>query len=673
MTSQAVIPGPVRGQTQGEPVTASIPSLARAGRLIRFLVVLSLALAVVPAAAGAQDADVGVTTLTGGIILTPEELATYSQPLVILTDASILEGESDVIAGGGPVPSIPSQVVAGLIPEGNDRYSFSLSLPILPQGQPTSITGVDADGEPLPQVFSVDINSNVAGQPLLTEVDTYGGPGSAFSSIGVDDDGATGQLVVWSSGEGETFPGAVGDDGEALTEDDPVEELEAGWTVVDVNSDTYEFSRDGEVRIDFASSGLSGNDFSRQDWTEAFVSLVDQLEREYPFTDLKGLDFDELRETYIPLVEEAEADEDLDAYTLAIYQFGLEFQDGHVSSSLPISWFQENYFGGFGLRLGQADDGTVYVIEVTRGGPAEDADIAVGDVIEEWGGDDIETALADTPLAVPASAEFARDNQRVELITRAPVGETVEVVFTDADGDTGRVELEAVQDVDGFVATVTPENAANEAAMPIESEVLPSGVGYVRINTFSTDMVLFTHQWDYAIRTFQTLGVTDLVVDVRANGGGLALLAFYASATFADETFTLDTAYVADEDGEFVDSGEEIVPVSVTQWDGGVSVLVDDDCASSCEQFAATMAAIDRDDISIVGHTPSGGVYAAITSWSLPEGIAFQAPFIRYEVDGEIFLEGQGVEPDLLVPVTEESLLSPEDEVLEAGVDAARG
>lgn len=655
-------------------MTASKPPSNGASRLPRALLIVLMAIAVLPAGAGAQIDDGGVTTLTGGVILLPEDLATYSEPLVILSDASILGEDSDVIAGGGPVPSIPSQVVAGLVDEGSDRYSFTLSLPIVPQGEPTDITGAGSDRDALPQVFSIDLTSNIAGQPFRTEVDAYGGPGSVISSIGLDRvGGATGQLAVWSDGDGATFPSEAGDDDEALTADDPVEELEAGWTIVDFSSDTYDFIRDGEVEIEFASDGRSRNDFSEEGWTEAFTSLVDQLEREYPFTDLKGLDFDELRDTYLPLVEEADADDDLDAYTLAIYQFGLEFQDGHVSSTVPISWLRDNYFGGFGLRLEQADDATVYVIEILDGGPADEAGIAVGDTIEEWGGGDIETALADTPLAFPASADFARAHQRVELLTRAPLGETIEVGFTNADGSGQSVELEATRDVDGFVASLTPDNAANEAAMPIETEILPSGVGYVRINTFATDMVLFTHQWDYAIRTFRGLGVTDLIVDVRANGGGLALLAFYATSTFADETFTLDTAYTADDDGAFIDSGDEVVPVSETQWQGNVAVLVDSDCASSCEQFAATMAAIDNDDIAIIGHTPSGGVYAAVTAWLLPERITFQAPYIRYEVDGEIFLEGRGVEPDILVPVTGESLLSAEDEVIDAAEATVRG
>ncbi len=643
-------------------------------RTSRVLLVLVMSLAILPGTAGAQRDGDGATTLTGSLTITAADLATYSEPLVVLTDASILETETDVIAGGATLPSVPSQIAAGLVDEGNDGYSFSLSLPIAPQGKPTSITGADADADTLPQVFAVDIVSNVAGTPFLTGVDGYDGSPTLVSSVDLNaSGGATGQLAVWSGGDGAQFPSEVGDDGEALTEDDPLTDLEAGWTIVDISSDTYDFDRDAEVRVGFPGASIDPNDFSDQGWAEGFTSLVDQLEREYPFDDLKGIDFDALRDTYLPMVEQAEQDDDVDAYTLAVYQFSLEFNDGHVSSTPPLNWFQDNYGAGYGLTVDQADDGTVYVVGVADRGSANDAGIEVGDTIEDWDGDDIETALADTPLALSASSDFARDNQRADLITRAPANTTVEVGYTNADGKSDSAKLKAKRDFAGYIEALSPENASDDAAMPIESRVLPSGVGYVRINTFSTDVVLFTHQWDYAIRALEAYGVTDIVVDVRANGGGLAMLGFYASSTFAEETFTLDTAFIANADGKFVDAGDEIVPVSDAHWDGGVAVLVDDDCASACEQFAATMDGIQRDDIAIVGNTPSAGVYAAIASWTLPDGLTFQAPFIRYENDGKIFLESQGVEPDVVVPVTDDSLLSPDDEVLQAGEVAAQG
>lgn len=646
----------------------------RGSRLFGILAALLLAVGGVPALAVAQDSDNGVVALTGGIGLDADDIATYGVPLVILNDLSVQQGApSGAISGDRPVPSIESQSAAGLTPGDDNEYDFSLALPIRPQGLPFDITGGGDSGD-LPQVFSVDIIGNTAGNPLITELDTYSPATALASSLLTGADGSLrGQLAVWADGDGSSFPSSVGDDGIALTADDPVSDLSPGWTVVRLSDDDYTFDRDAEVGVRFPSGDAPGGDFSAQGWTEAFTSLIDTMEIEYPFDEYKDIDFDALRDEYIPMVEQAEQDDDVAAYTLAVYLYGLSFGDGHVSSSVPIDWLRENFLGGYGLTLGRADDGTVYVTSVSDSGPADDAGIEAGDTVEEWGGQPIQDAIDAAPIAISASSEFARTNQRVQTLARGAVGDSVDIGYTDGDGTSDTVTLRALEDSDGFVAALSPSFATNQAAMPIESQVLPSGVGYIRISTFATEIPLFTSQWDYAIRTMDALGVRDLVIDVRSNGGGDATLAFYASSTFTPDPFPLDTAFIADADGDFVDSGQEIAPSSPTQWNGDVAVLVDSDCASSCEQFAGTMAAIGSDDISIVGFTPSGGIYAAITGYSLPEGISFQAPYVRYENDGQIFLEGQGVQPDILVPVTEDTLLSDDDVLLDTALDALGG
>jgi C-terminal processing protease CtpA/Prc len=99
-----------------------------------------------------------------------------------------------------------------------------------------------------------------------------------------------------------------------------------------------------------------------------------------------------------------------------------------------------------------------------------------------------------------------------------------------------------------------------------------------------------------------------------------------------------------------------------------VAVLVDESCASACEIFSAAMA--EDPDHLIVGYTPTAGVEAEVYFWSLPGDISFQASVGRLERDGELFVEGVGVPPNVPVEWTEENLLNPEDEVLQIAQDA---
>jgi hypothetical protein len=57
-------------------------------------------------------------------------------------------------------------------------------------------------------------------------------------------------------------------------------------------------------------------------------------------------------------------------------------------------------------------------------------------------------------------------------------------------------------------------------------------------------------------------------------------------------------------------------------------------------------------------------------SFNLPEGFSVTVPTGRFTLpDGGIFLEGQGVQPTLKVPVDETTALSTDDVVLQAGID----
>ena len=536
----------------------------------RLAIIVLMALGVLPASSGAQGGSGGVTTLTGSLVIDAGTLAIYSEPAVVLSDTSVLGEDTNATTGSAPVPSVASQITTGLVPESGDRYSFSLSLPIAPQGTPVSLSGADADADELPQVFSIDIVSNVAGQPALTSVDAYSSSPSVLSSTGTNDAGAlTGQFAVWSDGNGAQFPSAVGDDGEALTSDDPLRDLDAGWTIVDISDDTYDFDRDSEVAIRFVSSQLDRNDFSSQGWTEAFESLVDDLEAKYPFTDYKGIDFDQLRKTYVPMVQKAEDDDDSDAYALAVYRFGLEFGDGHVSSSPPIQWIRDNYLGGYGLAVGRADDGTVFVTDVVDGSGAAKAGIEPGDTVERWDGKAIADAIADTPLLTSASSDFSRELQRVRAADARPGWQyrrggvhqrRRRCQHRQASGQTGSRRLHQR----GLLGVRAQRRG------DADREQCPAVRGWLHPDHDLRDRPGPLHP-PVGLRDPDPAGARGHRPRRRRPvqpPAGLASLAFYASATFAEDPFVLDTGYAADRNGRFEDIGDEVIPVAEIHWDG---------------------------------------------------------------------------------------------------------
>jgi carboxyl-terminal processing protease len=165
-----------------------------------------------------------------------------------------------------------------------------------------------------------------------------------------------------------------------------------------------------------------------------------------------------------------------------------------------------------------------------------------------------------------------------------------------------------------------------------------------------------------------SLGSPALIIDLRDNGGGLGVSPLYMAGSFYDEPFELFRTELINEQGVGVDiGGDDVVPGTV-QWDLPVAVLIDDGCASACELMTAAIA--ENPDHLIVGYTPTAGVEASVFLWNLPGDIPFQAPYQRLMRDGEIYLEGAGVPPNVEVPATIDNLLDPDDEVIEAAEEA---
>ena len=76
--------------------------------------------------------------------------------------------------------------------------------------------------------------------------------------------------------------------------------------------------------------------------------------------------------------------------------------------------------------------------------------------------------------------------------------------------------------------------------------------------------------------------------------------------------------------------------------------------------------------LTVVGHYPTAGLGGSIKRIKMPEDEYFTFTIGRaVDADGEIHIEGKGVPPTVLVPITEEILLADEDEADRVLVDAA--
>jgi C-terminal processing protease CtpA/Prc len=634
----------------------------------RFSALLAIIALLLPFAslhpATAQDSPNGVQFVTGTLETdNPIVMNVWSQPYFMLFDMTPYVVRDIMM----PIP-IEAQVMSpaiGDISEG--AVDLNLSLPAVPLGTSHVFDESDSNAAGV-QIFSVEFGVNTYGDPYLSPEEATGW-GQALTSLVVttpEGDVIGGQVLVWSPDDEQSFSTGLGPDGIFLNDDDPIGPVDAGWTLIDLNEDPFELIRDEAVEITFNAGDDGFTDLSNLSFTEAFEALLDELEVRYAFTEEKDIDWNDLRATYLPIVEDAEADDDLLAFNNAITEFILEFPDGHVGGTIAPEYIEEQIGGRLGMRIGETDDGEVIVLAVTDGLPADEAGIEVGATILQWNGDDPTDAVEQATSIVTHSTEHSQRLFQYEMMSRGPLGDTVEIVFQNEDGDEESVELEFSEDIDNQDARLNAQfnyEVYDPLQLPVDASILPTGIGLIRINTFYADPIMMTSAWNTAIDTLNAYGVPGLIIDVRDNGGGFGSIARYMAGSFYDESFVLFESEMINEAGESIPIGLDVVYPVAPRYEFPIALIIDEGCASACEIFAAAIA--HNPDNLIVGYTPSAGVEAGIFTWLLPGGISFQASIVRVTVDGEVAVEGVGVLPTVTVPSTRENLLNPDDELID--------
>ena len=292
-------------------------------------------------------------------------------------------------------------------------------------------------------------------------------------------------------------------------------------------------------------------------------------------------------------------------------------------------------YSGVGMLVGEAADGTLAVLRVFHGSPAEEAGIEAGDVLYAIDG-------------VPVNGED-------------PLGLGQASALLKGDGS-AMVDVDVLRDGGTLSFTLTRGDVNINY---VEYSILGGNVGYLSIYQFTGDDVTGVKE---AISAFQQAGVTALVVDVRSNPGGLlddvvdicdmllpeGLIVYTEDRQGAREEFYADAEY----------------------WDVPMAVLVNGGSASASEIFAAAVQDTGRG--VVVGETTFGkGIVQ--TLYSFPEGDGVQLTTAAYYTPSGRSIHGQGVTPDIEVSLAADASVlyhAPDaqtDAQLKAALEALAG
>ena len=560
----------------------------------------------------------------------------------------------------------------------NDSATYRLSLPAVPEGLFNDVDNDNKKEKGL-QIFTIGYNPNLTGG-VFSEGDdrSLGWPGY-LASIKTDsenqDEVKGGKLIIWAVDSMQEFPSDFGADGLLFTEDDPVGQVPAGYSVVDLDQSPFSFNTDQIVDITlYEPDDIAVKDFSDLSYTEAFDAFFEVVRKEYAFNGFEGKqpDWDAVYADLQPKVVSAEDEGDAYGYFLALREFSLAFDDGHVGlngGDFDYQYNEENILGGYGFSVRELDDGRVIVVFILQGGAADQAGMQVGAEIVKFNGDPVGEALDKVPPFQPQSTDYGTRYEQTVFLTRGGIDEPATVTFKNPGAEAKTAQMVSVYEVDSLMA-VYLGGPYDEFVLPAEYELLPSGAGYIKINSNYDDLGLLIRVFERALATFEEIGVPGIIIDMRLNFGGAPL--GLAGFLYDQDIQLGQLEYYSDKTGQFEPEGprDKVYPnENIYSFDKMV-LLVDQFCFSACEIESYGFSQVPG--MEVMGQFPTAGVEGetARGEFLLPEGIEFGVPTGRFTLpDGSIFLEGEGVQPTIRIPVDEHSVLSGEDVVLQNAID----
>lgn len=334
--------------------------------------------------------------------------------------------------------------------------------------------------------------------------------------------------------------------------------------------------------------GISSKNTVLDKQTEAKIDALAQYIRETYYEDV---DIEDLKEGLF-----AGLFENLDVYSQ--YYTAEEYKELYESTV-------SGTYCGIGASLQQdAETKTVTIVHVYDGSPAKEAGLLEGDLI------------------VSADDYEANEMDLTEFVShiRGEEGTAVHLtVYRPGEGKNLEFDIER-----------------RSLVLPTVTSEMMGETGYIDVTEFTEST---PEQFSDALEDLESQGMKSLIVDLRANPGGM----LDAVCDMLDEILPKGLlVYTEDKAGKRV----EYESTDEKSLDIPLVVLVDGNSASASEIFAGAVQ--DREAGTIVGTTTYGkGVVQTIRT--MKDGSAFKITTNRYFTPGGTCIQDIGIEPDVEV------------------------
>ena len=311
-------------------------------------------------------------------------------------------------------------------------------------------------------------------------------------------------------------------------------------------------------------------------------------------------------------------------------------------------------------------DGAMVIARIDREGPAARAGVRTGWQVQSVNGCPVSARLARMPNEPDARREALTAYAIATQALAGAVGDTATVVFADERGTDRTVRLVRTPEP-GVVAKFGNLPAMNAQLTYERIKTSGKTVGIIRFNIW---MPILSPQFDAAVDSLRDADA--IILDIRGNFGGVGGMSMGIAGHFLDSTRTIGTMIQRGATLKFVANPRRVDTRSrgVSPYAGPLAIVVDELSISTTEIFAGGMQALGR--ARIFGVQTSGQALPSVPE-RLPNGdILYHAIADFLNPVGKP-LEGAGVTPDRVVPLTRGALLARRDPALDAAIAWAIG
>ncbi len=292
-------------------------------------------------------------------------------------------------------------------------------------------------------------------------------------------------------------------------------------------------------------------------------------------------------------------------------------------------------FEGIGATVNQLD-GAIVIVRPFRNSPAEQSGIRAGDVILEVDGESTE----------------GWSLQQAVAVIRGPRGTDVSLLVRHADGEE---ELIVVTRDRIVVPSVESAPITDRAGQPV------ADIGYILISQFTEDT---REELLDLLDGARNAGLTQLVIDLRGNPGGLLSATVDTTGVFVDQGVILRQIDREGEEEIFRDEpGGEGLDLELV-------VLINEFSASGSEVMAAALR--DNGRAVLIGTTTTGKGTVNVPR-RLSDDSVLYVSIARYLTPDGAPVEGVGVAPDIEIAIPETGFEAGQDIQLFVAIEYLRG